>query len=118
MKKKWTQEDENELNLNREVFKKELKNLLKYREVRFRGRSLKNLSSPCVYIYLLCNEPLYIGMSKIGLQRTLTPKQNISASKLIEESDELIIYPMDTEIEARRAEKLLIRDLLPKYNRI
>jgi len=114
----WTLEELEAREEFRKKIKEEIKNVFKYREFRFGKRSLKNFISPCVYIYLSSNEALYIGMSKVGLQRALTPKRgNILTDQLFEEADELIIYPVDTEIEAKKAEKLLIQELLPRYNR-
>jgi len=102
----------------RELFEKIAKDLFKHSQVRFNKDQIRVFTSPCVYIFLRGNDVLYVGMSKLGIQRVFTQKGNVSCENLFRDADDLIIITTDTEKEARQAEKYLIVQLLPHYNRV
>ena len=109
----------NEAISDRDLFQKIINKLFKQREIRFNKQQIKSFISPCVYVFLRGNDALYVGMSRIGIQRTFTKKYgNAISEDLFKDSDELIMISFDTEGEAREAEKYLIKKLLPLYNRI
>jgi hypothetical protein len=102
----------------RELFARILTFLFKHKEIRFNREDIKAMTSPCVYVFFRGNDALYVGMSRLGIQRMFTQKENVSCEDLFRDADEAMIIPLDTEEEARDAEKYLIRQLLPVYNRV
>lgn len=102
--------------MNKAEFFNKISRLCKKREYRFNKANLANLLSPCVYVYLRENEALYVGMSKQGLLRALSFKENKYWMDLPKEADELLVFPVDDEKTAREAERMFIQELQPKYN--
>lgn len=100
------------------MFEKIVNGLFKHRQVRLNKDQIKVFTSPCVYIFFRGNDALYVGMSKLGIQRVFTPKENVSCEDLFKDADDIIIIHLDTEEEARQAERYLITKLLPRYNRV
>lgn len=102
----------------RELFEKIINGLFKHKQVRFNKEQIRVFTSPCVYVFIRGNDVLYVGMSRVGLQRVFTPKENVSCEDLFKDADDLIIITTDTVEEARQLEKYLITQLLPQYNRV
>ena len=51
-------------------------------------------------------------------RRKSTKEIYLSCEDLFKDADEVIMISLKTEGEAREAEKYLIRELLPRYNRV
>ena len=106
--------EQSEIN-ERDLFQKIVNSLFKHKEIRFNKEQINAMTSPCVYIFFRGNDALYVGMSKVGIQRVFTPKENISCEDLFKDADEVIMISLKTEEEAREAERYLVRQLLPRY---
>jgi excinuclease UvrABC nuclease subunit len=82
---------------------------------RFNGEDFRMLLKPCVYLFMKDGSPLYIGMSKNGIARPAGANHRQFAAR--EECDEVLIYPCNSERDAKYLEELLICKTKPKYNR-
>jgi hypothetical protein len=78
----------------------------------FRGDDFRELVKPGVYVAMLGDEPLYIGMSKNLLRRAAS-----SHRRAINECDRILLYPCVSVWTARELEAILIAKLRPKYNK-
>ena len=96
----------------REEFKQTVKDLLG-NGISFPVDIIDILKSNCIYIYLNNNDALYIGKSQNGILRALDKRHS---KKVIKECDELVIYKAKDYDSMMKAERLLIRNLNPKYN--
>ncbi len=82
--------------------------------ISFKGEDFRQLSMPCVYIFLRDSKALYIGMSGNGIGRpTGRHNQAVIAKKMC---DEVIIYPTNSVEDANKLEDVLIGILRPEYN--
>lgn len=80
---------------------------------RFHGDQFRLLCGPCVYIFVANGEPLYIGVSSLGVSR---PAGHHHAEIARQEADEVLIWPCKTEILAHALESLLLSRIDTKYN--
>lgn len=80
----------------------------------FTGEDFRAMAQPCVYLYLLGNEALYVGMSGNGISRA-SSRTHQSAS-VRQEADRILLYPCHSLKAARDVECILIKALKPKYN--
>ena len=60
----------------RDLFKKIVSELFKHRQLRLDKDQIKAFTSPCVYIFFRGDDALYVGMSKLGIQRVFTPRES------------------------------------------
>jgi excinuclease UvrABC nuclease subunit len=82
----------------------------------FNGDDFRALRKPCVYLLMKDGMPIYIGMSRHGMQR-IAQHSHKQAGQAIEECDEVKVYPCIAVWAAYRLEKILISKTQPKYNR-
>ena len=82
----------------------------------FQGADFRMFTYPCVYVFLRDLEPLYVGSSVNGLGRPAQPnhKQALEARK---QCNRVLVYFCKFESEAREAERLLISNLRPIFNK-
>lgn len=81
----------------------------------FHGDDVRKFNKPCVYVYLRELEPLYVGMSRKGLQRVFASNHS-QAALAREQCTKLLVYFCETEDRAMECEGLLISALKPRYN--
>ena len=82
---------------------------------QFAGHDFRALRQPGVYLFMLGDVPLYVGMSSCLLQR-MGAKAHAQASKAMQDCDRVLLYPCRNVGGARRLESILIKRLQPKYN--
>lgn len=82
----------------------------------FKGDDFRMLCKPCVYMFMQDGVPIYIGMSRRGLQR-ITLKVHREAGRAREECDEVRIFPCVNAKKAFKLEAIMIGTCQPKYNK-
>lgn len=82
---------------------------------RFAGEDFRRLSGPCVYMFLLRGQALYVGMSRRGLSRTAG--LHIQADEARRLCDEVLIWATGTEKNALLLEAFLTLKLNPRFNK-
>jgi excinuclease UvrABC nuclease subunit len=92
--------------------------IIKRSGVHFRGSELRRLSKPCVYLFVGHRGlALYAGSSKHGIARPLGTKHHRETQQAIAECERLYVWNCETIRLAQLAERLLIKQLQPKYNK-
>lgn len=74
------------------------------------------LLKPCVYLFWMNSQCLYIGMSQRGILRPLDPNHHVKDFMSV--FDKLELRWCINVSEAQKLEQKLIRDLKPLYNKI
>ncbi len=102
----------------RHVFDSELPDLfIEGAAIEFTGDVWRSLCKPCVYIASNETEVLYVGLSDRGLARPFGPNHHkLTKSELRSEVTALKVYPCKTLGAARKAERILIAALNPKWS--
>lgn len=80
---------------------------------RFRGEQFRLLSGPCVYMFFAACEPLYIGVSSLGVARP-AGRHHMEIAR--QEADEVLIWPCRSEELAVALEGMLLSRIDTKYN--
>jgi hypothetical protein len=81
----------------------------------FTGETFRQLCGPGVYMFMLGDLPLYVGMGGDLLQRC-AQKAHRHAKTARAECNRVLIWPCQSEEKAKLLEELLICKLKPKYN--
>ncbi len=85
--------------------------------IEFTGDVWRSLCKPCVYVASNETEVLYVGLSDRGLSRPFSPDHHkLKASPCRDAVASLKVYPCKTLGDARKAERILIAALNPKWN--
>ena len=85
--------------------------------IEFTGDVWRALCLPCVYIASSETEVLYVGLSERGLQRPFgVGHHKLTNPELRAEVATLKVYPCKSISAARKAERILIASLNPKWN--
>jgi hypothetical protein len=82
--------------------------------IEFTGADVLRLRGPIVYLILRGDRPVYVGMSRNGLQRPF--ERQHTAVRRFTASDRLQIWPVATIEAALEVERCLIRHLMPIWN--
>ncbi len=99
------------------VFDSELPDLLiAGAGVEFSGKVWRSLCEPCVYIASSRKEVLYVGLSQNGLTRPFDTLHHKLGGSQRNEVTKLKVYPCKSLDSARKAERILIAALNPKWN--
>ena len=80
----------------------------------FNGNDFRELLRPGVYVAMLGDDVLYVGMSNQLLRRV--GGKHKQAEKAFAECDKVQLYPCVSVLAARELETILIGRLNPKYN--
>jgi len=82
---------------------------------QFKASDFRALLNPGVYLYILGEVPLYVGLGKCLLYRESDPKHK-QAKRARAEADTVKLYPCVSFQAARDLETILIGRIKPKYN--
>lgn len=83
--------------------------------VEIHGNDFRDMCGPGVYLYLLGDIALYVGMAKSVIQRAARwDHEQADKARLL--CDRVILIPARSLERARKMENILIADLQPKYN--
>ena len=82
----------------------------------FKGEDARAWTRPVVYVFLLNQKALYVGMSKNGAGRIFDPKHS-QAIRARAECDKVMMWVCRSRHDAIRAEHMLIHYLRPAYNK-
>jgi len=80
---------------------------------RFLTKDLNDLLKPGVYVIMKAGIPIYVGMGKNLLRRV---SGNHHKRNIIQDSDEVLLYPCVSEYAATELEAELISKFQPTYN--
>lgn len=81
----------------------------------FTGEDFRNLTLPCVYLFLDSEDKaLYIGMSGSGITRPTQKNHRQPTARL--QAHRILIYPCNSTKEAKHLETLLIKSFMPSLN--
>lgn len=101
--------------MSKDNHSKVLEILSKSRGVTFTGGELLSFHSPCVYIVLRGDLPVYVGFSRRGLGRVLDHRHHVLRTKL-EPADQVQVWFTDSASTAKALERMLIQTLKPLHN--
>jgi hypothetical protein len=76
-------------------------------------KDLDRMISPCVYVFKKNGNPLYVGSTKVGLQRPLFTNHGSWSRRI---ADEVCIQFFKSEKDARKFEQILIHRWTPIFN--
>lgn len=82
---------------------------------RFEGRDFRRMCGPQVYMFLLRDEVLYVGMSGAGMSRA-GQRNHRQAARARDVCDEVLLWPTYDIDSARKMEALMVKSLLPRFN--